>query len=369
MSDDYRTESDIGFFISSMGDGGAQRTIANLASGLSRRGYVVDILLIRAEGPYLRNLHPEINVVELSSTRALTSLLPLVKYLRQERPAVLFSTMNYLNIIAIWAGLISRTSTNIVIRSATVESKREPEGRAVFVPQLMQAFYRFANKHIALSQSVANDVCCTYGLDLNETSVIYNPVVTDDLLDKATEPVDHPWFDTDVPVILGVGRLSDEKDFSTLIEAFEQVVRSHDAKLVILGKGNKRSELESLVETLCLTDIVSMPGFVDNPYAYMGKADVFALSSRREGFGNVIVEAMACGTPVVSTDCPGGPSEILDDGKYGPLVPVGDTEALAKNISSLLVDPTDATTLRQRAMEFSVDAITEEYASVLFGSS
>jgi len=369
MADNPSPRPDIAFFISSMGDGGAQRTVANLASELSRRGYDVDLLLIRAKGPYLQDLHHEIDVINFDSTRALTSVAPLVKYLRQKRPNVLFSTLNYLNLVAIWAGFISRTSVDVVIRSANIQSTGENRGRTRLIPHLMRAFYPFADKHIALSQSVAEDVCRNYGLDQEDISVIYNPAVTSDLFDEATEPIDHPWFDSDFPVILGVGRLSEQKDFTTLIKAFDRVACDQDARLVILGEGDKRSELDLLVDRLGLSDVVSMPGFMNNPYAYMSKADLFVLSSQWEGFGNVIVEAMACGTPVVCTNCPGGPSEILDDGTYGPLVPVGDPEMLANHIIEALKDPADDEILKQRAMEFSASSIADEYESVLFGKN
>lgn len=366
MINDRTRRPDIAFFISSMGDGGAQRTIANLASGLSRRGYEVDLTLIRAEGPYLEDLDSDINIIDLNSNRAITSVLPLTMYLRRTRPHVLFSTLNYLNIVAILAGLVSGTSIDVVIRSANIQSTHSHQKQDQVLPELMRIFYRFSDKHVALSQAVAEDVCANYGLDRDETTVIYNPTVTEDLFDKATEPIDHQWFDSDVSVIIGVGRLSEQKNFEILIRAFEQVIADRNVRLVILGKGEKRSELEMLVEELGLADVVSMPGFVDNPYAYMHRADLFILSSRWEGFGNVIVEAMACGTPVVSTDCPGGPSEILNNGTYGPLVPVGDPNRLAERILEALDSPVDASTLKTRAMEFSVETITDEYERFLF---
>ncbi|MCA1995460.1 MAG: glycosyltransferase, partial [Coleofasciculus sp. S288] len=190
---------------------------------------------------------------------------------------------------------------------------------------------------VAVSQGVATDLARTASLPLERIQVIYNPVVTPELLTRAKEPLDHPWFNPgEPPVILGVGRLVEQKDFSTLIRAFNQVRQIQPARLMILGSGREKSRLKALVQELGLEDDVAMPGFVQNPYAYMARSAVFVLSSAWEGFGNVIVEAMAVGTPVVSTDCQSGPAEILDDGKYGSLVPVGDSKAIAEAILSVL---------------------------------
>ncbi len=154
---------------------------------------------------------------------------------------------------------------------------------------------------------------------------------------KAKEPVEHPWFETgELPVILGVGRLMEQKDFPTLIRAFAKVLKVRPSRLVILGSGKERSRLNALVHELGLQNHVAMLAFQNNPYAYMTKAAVFALSSAWEGFGNVLVEAMAQGTPVVSTDCKHGPREILDHGKHGLLVPVGDSQAMAEAILNVL---------------------------------
>ncbi|NLO89188.1 MAG: glycosyltransferase, partial [Clostridia bacterium] len=184
---------------------------------------------------------------------------------------------------------------------------------------------------VAVSQGVADDLVKTTGLMRELIKVIYNPIVTPELLEKAKESIGHPWFKPgQPPVILSAGRLTAAKDFPTLIHAFARVRAERLARLMILGEGEERPNLESLVRELGLESDVSMPEFVENPYAYMARAAVFVLSSAWEGFGNVLVEAMAVGTPVVSTDCPSGPAEILEGGKWGKLVPVGDVEKLAK---------------------------------------
>ncbi|ELZ36066.1 glycosyl transferase family protein [Halorubrum saccharovorum DSM 1137] len=197
-------------------------------------------------------------------------------------------------------------------------------------------------------------------------TVIHNPAYSKGISEKATERVSHPWFQSDEPpVILGVGSLTPQKDFPTLVRAFNRLRSQQDARLVILGEGDRREELESLIQRYGIGDSVDLPGFVDNPFKYMKQADVFVLSSRWEGFGNVIVEAMACGTPIVSTNCPSGPAEILQNGKYGQLVRTGDPEALAAAVQATLAEPPAPDPLIERAKEFSVERVADKYLATL----
>ena len=196
--------------------------------------------------------------------------------------------------------------------------------------------------------------------------VIYNPVVTPELYQKITEFSEHPWFaPNSPPVILGVGRLEMQKDFATLIRAFAKVQSQRPARLMILGEGISRPQLEALVRELGVAENVTLPGFVANPYAYMARSAVFVLSSLFEGLPTVLIEAMAAGTSVVSTDCKSGPAEILERGLYGKLVPVGDIEAMAKAIISTLDRPVDAVLLQQKAAEFSLKKSVAQYLEVL----
>jgi glycosyltransferase involved in cell wall biosynthesis len=205
-------------------------------------------------------------------------------------------------------------------------------------------------------------------------TTIYNPVVTAELFKMAREVPDHPWFESGAPpVVLGVGRLARQKDFPTLLQAFARLRSERPVRLMILGQANnqrttveRQAELRALAGKLGVADEVALPGFVHNPYAYMAHAAVFVLSSRFEGLPTVLIEALACGLPVVSTDCPNGPAEILENGKYGALVPVGDAFALAKAISATLDAPPDRGQLRTRALVFTVDQAVEKYEKVLF---
>lgn len=358
----------IALFLPNLGGGGAERVMVNLARGFAKRGLKVDLVLANAEGPYLSQVPSDVRIVDLGSSRVLASFPRLVRYLRREKPGVLFSALDYANIVALWAHKLSRVPARVVVSvhcnvSQHYAKPKNLQGR--LMPLLVRAFYPWANNVVAVSQGVADDLVRLTGLPKDKVQVIYNPLVSQELFVKADETLDHPWFAPgEPPVILGAGRLTEQKDFPTLIRAFALVRKKYLARLMILGEGEERPKLEHLIKELGLEDDVALPGFVENPYKYMKRAKVFVLSSAWEGFGNVLVEAMALGTPVIATDCPSGPAEILEGGKWGRLVPVGNVEALAKAISKSLKDGFSAT---ERAKMFSVDAVIEQYLKVILG--
>lgn len=358
----------ITLFVPSLNGGGAERVMVNLARGFTARGHRVDLVLGKAEGPYLADVPSEVDVVNLGVSRTLHSLVPLARYFRRTRPNVVMSTLNHANLVAIWAKMLSRVSFRLIIREANtfaMSDGRTPSPRDVLWLQLLRRSYPLADAVIANSQGTARDLCRFVKLQPSDVEVIYNPVVTPELFERANEPLDHPWFAAgESPVVLGVGRLTEQKDFSTLIHAFAIVRKSRPARLVILGEGEQRPKLERLIRDLGLVGSVDLPGFVDNPYKYMKQSALFVLSSRWEGFGNVLVEAMALGTPIVSTDVHGGPREILQNGRWGKLVPVGDSEALAKSILQEL-DEGQCNNAHERAMDFSLDVCLEKYEKVL----
>lgn len=344
----------VALFLRCLGDGGVERVMTNLARGFAEQGLKVDLVVTKAEGFYVSQVSPGVRIVDLKALKfsnsktlkfptgfqSTTSLPKLVTYLRQEQPQALLAASHYPCEIAILAKRLSRVSTRVVVSEHTtlsLEARYVAQRSARLTPLSARLFYPWADGIVAVSQGVATDLARTASLPLERIQVIYNPVVTPELLTRAKEPLDHPWFNPgEPPVILGVGRLVEQKDFSTLIRAFNQVRQIRPARLMILGSGREKSRLKALVHEFGLEDDVAMPGFVQNPYAYMARSAVFVLSSAWEGFGNVIVEALAVGTPVVSTDCQSGPAEILDNGKYGSLVPVGDSKAIAEAILSVL---------------------------------
>ncbi|ULR40554.1 glycosyltransferase [Thermus sp. NEB1569] len=355
----------LALFLPSLRGGGAERVMVHLARGFAERGFQVDLVLAKAEGPYLAEVPPSVRVVDLRASRVLFSLPGLVRYLRKERPHALLSALDHANVIVCLAHRLARVPSWLVISEHnTLSASRPKNARERLLLWFMRWTYPWADAVIAVSQGVAEDLIHLTGLPREKIQVIYNPVVTPELFAKAREPLDHPWLASgEPPVILGVGRLTEEKDFPTLIRAFALVRAQRPARLMILGEGELRPQLEALVHELGLQDDVALPGFVENPYAYMARAAVFVLSSRWEGFGNVLVEAMACGTPVVSTDCPSGPREILDHGKYGRLVPVGDVKSLAESILKTMDEPPYRDL--SRVAEFTLEKSLERYEAVL----
>ncbi len=343
--------------------------MVTLANGFAERGFGVDLVVAGAEGPYARDVAPTVNVVDLRAQRVIGSVPALARYLRRERPKAMLSAVCHANVAAVWAREWSGTGTRLAVSEHGLARSRQQTRtiRSRFLPALMRRAYPRADAVVAVSQGVADDLAGSIGLPRSRIRVVYNPIVTERLLALSRLPVRHPGFSTGAPpVVLAAGRLTAEKGFSSLIRAFAQLRAARPARLVILGEGELRAELQTLVAQVGLEADVLLPGFVDNPYAWMRHASVFVLSSLWEGFGNVLVEAMACGAPVVSTDCPGGPAEILENGRWGSLVPVGDEAAMAAAIAAAL-DAPEHPDVTRRARDFSVAQAVDGYLAALLG--
>jgi glycosyltransferase involved in cell wall biosynthesis len=360
----------VAIFIPDMRGGGAQRVAMNLCRGISERGHLVDLVLAEATGPYLAEIPESVHLVDLRARRILLSLPALVRYLREEKPAALLSFLHYANIVALWARRLARCPKRVVVteHNTLSSSVENALGLALrLMPQLTRLFYPWADAVVAVSQGVADDLAQRTGISRKRIQVIYNPVVTPQLREKARTRAEHPWFrDANQPVIVAVGRLTAQKDFSTLIRAFACVRRTRAVRLLILGEGEERPQLEALVKQLCLDQDVSLPGFVPNPYPYMAQASLFILSSRWEGLPTVLVEALYCGTPIVSTDCPSGPREILRGGQYGRLVPVADVASLARAIE-IILDNRGNRPPRESVKPFEMETIVRQYMSIMCG--
>lgn len=361
------TASRVTFFLSYLGGGGAERVMMNLARGLVERGIKVDLVLGHAFA-HLDKIPSGVRVIDLQAPQTMTRLFALTQYLRQEKPDALLSALHYTNEIAIWAKRLAGVSTRIVVseHNTLSQSLQDKAGiRRHLIPWFVKHFYPLADEIVTVSWGAAKDLAKTAGLPLDSIHVIYNPVITPELVEKSREPLDHPWFKTgEPPVILGVGKLEAQKDFPTLIQAFAKVRQVRPARLMILGWGPDRPQLESLIKELGLEEDCSLPGYVDNPFPYMAHAAVFALSSAWEGLPTVLIEALAVGTSVVSTNCPSGPEEILDHGKYGQITPVGDIDSLATAILQTLSDTT-ALAKQDWLHQFTLEIATEKYTHVL----
>jgi len=283
---------------------------------------------------------------------------------------VLLAAGTQSNLAALWARRLGGIPMGVVVTEHNTLGVVVENGRPAFrraYPALAGDAYPEADAVVAVSDGVADDLSRVAGIPRAGIQRIYNPIVSPALLAASRGAPPHPWLEERgcPPLVLGAGRLHRQKDFPTLLRAFAQLRATRPARLAILGEGAERGRLERLARRLGVAEDVALPGFAGNPYAWMARSSAFVLSSAWEGLPSVLIEAMACGCPVVSTDCPSGPSEILDGGALGPLVPVGDSQALAHALAGVLEKPPDADRLRERAALFSVEAATTRYLEVL----
>ena len=357
----------IAVFLPKLGGGGAERVTLGVAKGFMRRGLAVDLLVTRS-GPYVDLVPQYARVINFESRKALTCFRPFLRYLRTERPDGLLSTLIHTSILTLIVKKYILRKLPTIVRYESTYSMSFENGTLKERMELSVFKYLLsaADAIIAVSDGAAADLKRTIPGASRRVHVVPNPVVTCELVQQARVPVEHPFFrDPDIPVVVSAGRLVSPKDYPTLLRAFAEVAGSRAARLVILGEGAVRGELVSLTRKLGIADAVDFAGFQLNPFAYMAKAQVFVLSSIYEGLGNVLIEAMACGTPVVSTDCRHGPREILEGGKWGQLVPVRDWRALASAIHAAIDNPLSPELLIARASHYSADASTDAHLRIL----
>lgn len=400
-------ERDIAVLMADLNVGGVQRTTLALAGALAERGHRVDLVVLKQGGalsdqipdavrfvPLLRGWGPWARLHAVAADplalplllgpvllpRKVSATLPylpaLAAYLREARPDAMISATPHLNLEAVWARRLAGASTRLLISERSTPSQKlsvSRNWRHRFLPALMRRTYPMADVIVSVSSGLGDDLAAVTGLPRHLIRTIYNPVIGPDLAQKVTAPVDHPWLRPGgPPVLLAVGRLSDQKDFPTLLRAFARVRAERPVRLLILGgaKDHKAAErlaqLQGMAQDLGVAADVDLPGIVKNPFPYMARATVFVLSSRTEGLGNALIEALACGCQVVSTDCPVGPTEILEDGRYGRLVAVGDDAAMAEAIIEALDRPLPVGMLQARAAEFTEARAVDAYLEALF---
>ena len=359
----------LAILVSFSGQGGVERMIANLSQSLAMAPIDLDILLIKAKGPHIAALSAKANIIYLRAQHTATSVFEVARYLRREKPTALLAIKHRGIIAALQARTLARTSTPISGRLGTTVSAalatKSSRRRARWF-STMRRYYPKLHRLIAVSQGVADDVIAITGMSNRQVTVVRNPTITPAMLTAASLPVEHPWFAAHAPpVVLGVGRLTEQKDFPTLLRAFAEVVEERDARLIILGEGQLRESLLEQAQQLGIADKMALPGFTENPWAWMRCAAVFVLSSRWEGSPNTLTEALALGTPVISTDCPSGPRELLSGGNIAPLVPMGDVTALREAILSILKDPPEAAPLVNAVKAYHQDVSATDYLDAL----
>jgi glycosyltransferase involved in cell wall biosynthesis len=376
--------------------------VLHLARAFADRGHDVTVAVLRDRDPAGQEVPDNVTVVPIPASGRLRGrravldadpagwrrhrravLTPLIgpwpirhldglaAHLSAQQPEILYAAGPYQNLTALWARDLAGVATRVIgsERIAFPHFRRplkRTQARWRHLPEVIARAYPRLDGLVAISHGVAEELETATGIPATQTRVIYNPVTTPDIASKAAAPAEHRWLgeSRSGPVIVAVGRLTGMKGFPTLLRAFAELRRARRARLLILGDGPQRRWLTVLAHRLGIADDVAMPGWSGNPFAAYANADLFALSSRNEGFGNVLVEAMACGCPVVSTDCPSGPREILAGGRYGPLMPVGDPIALARAMAATLDTPPDPETLKARAQDFSVDRSADAHLAL-----
>lgn len=368
----------VSLYYSSLSYGGVERLLLNIARGLSEGDLEIKILLANAKGELMTQVPPGCEVVDLNvkygrgGVLLAFSLPKLIQYLTITPPDVLVAVPGWGTIVALLARHITKSPTRVIVVVDVALSilKHSQKLHERLMPHLARWLYPQADAIVVSYHKAADDLFHLTGISQKKIKVIYNPIVTPEIFQKANEDVEHPWFTSDkLPVIIGVGRLVPEKDFSTLIQAFFLVRQVKPVRLIILGEGTERSHLEALIQELNLEKDVELLGYKNNPFAYISRASVFVLSSKREGFPSVLGEAMALGVPVISTNVlSGGPAELLQDGKYGQLVEVGDVKGLANAILKTLKCPPSAKLLQERAQVFSLALASDGYLELIQGN-
>ncbi len=378
----------IAFLLSSFRAGGGEKQLVEIANALAARGHVIDLLVLKPVGQYASHIDSRVRVISLDAGRMLFSLPKLIAYLRCEKPGALLTLDEYTHVLVLIARPLARVHTRVILRIGNMLSilAERYEGKAKILPYFSRWLFKRADGIIANSRGVADDVIAVTGIDPSRVTVIMNPKSRYDIREKAQGAVTHEWFSNKtVPIIAAVGRLRVQKNFQLLIRAFAKLPHDVPARLVIVGSGREGDRLRKVAEEVQATDRVLFTEYVDNPYAYLQKADTFVSASLWEGMPNAVLEALVCGVPIIATDCSSGPREILapdtdyrkrlrvGDGveyaKYGALYAVNDEAALVEAMTRFLRDPA----LRQRYMlasdrrskDFDAQDIVGEYVRVL----
>jgi glycosyltransferase involved in cell wall biosynthesis len=358
----------ISIVLPDLSGGGAEHLCFRLAEEFVSRNHRVDIVVLVRRGELIDHVPPGVRVVALNVRRIRQAILPIARYLRTERPDALLAAMFPLTVASLVASALARVPTRIVISEHTSLIRETAEAsRAVrwLLRPSIRWLYPRAHGVVAVSLGVARELATLGRLDPARIHVVANATASGRINNATSREVGEKWRARGHARLIAVGSLKKVKDYPTMMRAVEMLRTDVPVRLLVLGEGGERAAIERLARELNLDDVVEMPGYVSDPRWFIMQADLLLLSSTLEGFGNVLVEALSCGTPVVSTDCPFGPREILADGRYGALVPVGDAVAFAAAIRATLEKPVDRASLIARAASFSVERAADEYLALL----
>lgn len=384
----------IAIYVSSLKGGGAERVMLHLAQGFLEKKHTVDLLLSRYEGDYLNQVPESLNIIALEKTTRLKGLFLIMKrsslrlnflthfklprffsrlqgvinYIEQYQPDAIISALHNSNLSAVLGKNCTKSNVHIIVTEHIALSSyitSVPKRSKKLLP-LIRLLYPLADDRVAVSDGVKNDLSDIAGIPVKSITTIFNPVITSKMQKDMLLPVEHPWLNTSEHYkLLAVGRLSKQKDFVTLIKAIDIIKNEIPLKLIILGEGKERESLSNLIIQKGLQNIIDLHGFVDNPYAYMANSDLFVMSSILEGLPTVLLEALACGCNIVSTDCPYGPSEILKNGMYGDLIPIRNVKKLAEAIKNNYQKKELHNNGRDYALQFTLEKATNEYVRLI----
>ena len=363
------TAKRLAFFLPDMRAGGAERVALRLIEDFVKAGHEVDLVLLNGIGELLPLLPPEVRIFDLAASRVRSGIRPLIRYLRQRRPDAMQISMWPLTVIGIIAHRLARSTARIVTSDHSTLSRHFPPSNALVYRALrwsVRFFYPLADARILVSNDAADDLARISGINRSSIEVVYNHVGEPPADLKPRPDIEGLWGDAERRIIT-VGTIKAEKNQQLLIRSFARAFRGEPVKLMIVGEGEVRPALEALAAELGIAEQVLFPGFTTDPWPYYASADLFVLSSDYEGYPLVLIEALRSGLPVVSTDCESGPREILDGGRYGTLVPVGDETALAQAMREALARPYDPEALKARAEQLSGQATSDRYLELMVG--
>lgn len=359
---------DIALILGSLDGGGIQKAAIRLMQEFLSKNIKTTLIAVNSDGVMKKDIPIGCTFVDLGQGRVRFSLVKLVRYLKHNKPEVVISSQTHLNVLMILARIFAGYPKKLIVREHIVFNQEIFRDRRItekIRPVLIRLFYPFADKVVVVSADSANSIYRYSRLNY-EIAVIQNGLDTDLVHKDASQPIVHRWLeDKNLKVVIGIGRLVTQKSFADLLKAFSLLEGIYNYRLIVLGTGPELEKLRSLSVKLHIQEIVDFPGFVENPFPFLARADVFVLSSKWEGFANVVIEALACGVPVVATNCPGGPSDLLINQSFGRIVSVGDVAAISSAIVELTEIDHDKRAIMQYAENFSVKKTAQQYIDLV----